>query len=120
MVGEIAILNVSEGDTKLSFDPKNPQEVKRASSVVADMLKRGFAIMVEVGKNDRGPLYQRIKKFDPKTAEYIIMGGPDTEESDGPGEQQATPAPHGRKGKAPRRVPAASATAVAVAPTAGG
>mgnify|MGYP002142381953 CR=1 FL=1 len=48
MVGTVAILNVSAGDTKLTFDPKMPAEVARAAKVVKDMLRRGFALLVVV------------------------------------------------------------------------
>lgn len=123
MVGEIAILNVSAGDTKLTFDPKDKAETRRASAVVADLIRRGFAIMVEVGRNERGPLYQRVKKFDPKTAEYIIIGAPEETPTS---EQEPSGTPRrkagGSQGRArqERRLPAASHKAVAVAPTAGG
>lgn len=120
MAGEIGILNVGAGDTKLSFDPKNRAEVKRASAIVADMLKRGYALLVEVGADDKGPLYRRATGFDPATAEYIIAGAPDNLEV--PSVKGAsTPAPRRRKGKAAEtRVPAASTNAVAVSRTAGG
>lgn len=123
MTGELAILNVSAGDTKLTFDPKKPEETKRACAVVTDMLRRGFAVMVEVGSNDRGPLYQRVKEFDAETAEYIIVGVPDDQQEPTHGkEQQASPAPRRRKGKASTtvRLPASRTKAVAVAPTSGG
>lgn len=77
--GEIAILNVSAGDTKLSFDPKNKAEARRAATVVADML--GFCILVEAGRDEKGPLYRRVQRFDPKTAEYIIAGDPPDQEA---------------------------------------
>lgn len=120
MPGELAILNVAAGDTKLSFDPSNPGEVERASAIVKDMLRRGFAILIEVGRDDNGPLYRRALDFDPATAEYIIAGSPETMETANV-KEPASPPPRGRKGKAPaHRVPAAAANAVAVARTAGG
>lgn len=67
MVGTVAILNVSAGDTKLTFDPKMPAEVARAAKVVKDMLRRGFALLVEVGHDDKGPLYRRVHDFDADT-----------------------------------------------------
>lgn len=122
MMGELAILNVSAGDTKLTFDPKDKGETKRACAVVTDMLKRGFCVLVEAGRNEAGPLYQRVQKFDPKTAEYIVAGAP--EESSNvevtAGAPPRTAARRqGRKG-ATTRLPAATARAVAVAPTSGG
>jgi Ribonuclease G/E len=120
MVGEVGILNVGAGDTKLSFDPKKPKEVERASRIVKDMLRRGYAILVEVGKDEKGPLYRRATDFDAKTAEYIIIGEP--EEATPNVESPSSPPPRGKAGRktATNRVPAASTNAVAVARTAGG
>ena len=39
--GQIGILNVGAGDTKLSFDPSKPVEVKRAAKIVSEMLSQG-------------------------------------------------------------------------------
>ena len=124
-MGTMTILTVGDGDTKLSFDPTKPQELKHAKKVVEDMLKRGFAILVEVGEKDGAPLYQRARGFDPKTAEYIIVGAPDDEEA-----QEEAPAakPARQRRKAAgakrrprqRRVKANDANAVAVGRTAGG
>ena len=113
MTGTVAILNVGAGDTKLSFDREKPEEVKRARAVVLDMLKRGFAILVEVDTKDGKPIYQRAVEFDPKTDEYIIIGVPED------AEMQKAPAPRpGRKAK--RRIKAGSTDAIAVARSAGG
>ena len=137
MTGEITILTVGDGDTKLTFDPDKPAEVQRAKRVVDDMLRRGFAILIEVGTKDGEPLYQRAKGFDAETAEYIIVGEPPHEETEAPEAGKPEPEPKAatrRRGRPPgsankrpakrqpreRRVPAASASAVAVARTAGG
>lgn len=69
--GQVGILNVGTGDTKLSFDPKNPAERIRAARIVADMLKRGYALLVEVERKGVKS-YQRIEKFDEEKCEYII------------------------------------------------
>lgn len=127
MDGELAILNVSAGDTKLTFDPKAKAETKRACTVVTDMLRRGYCVLVEAGRDDKGPLYRRVQKFDPKTAEYIIAGDP-LEETTGNAQAKPTGAPsraskrgQGRQGSVTlKRVPASTARAVAVAPTSGG
>jgi len=116
--GTLSILNVGVGDTKLSFDPSKPAEVKRACAVVEDMLKRGFALLIQIGEDDQGPIYRRAKGFDPATAEYIIVGAPDTEEPNH--EQKPASAPRRSRQTKTVRVPAAKATAVAVARTAGG
>lgn len=121
--GELAILNVSEGDTKLTFDPKNKAETKRASAAVRDMIRRGFAVLIEVGHDEKGPLYRRAHDFDPETAEYIIAGAPEETEEE-PASVQKPPSPpprRPRRGKEARvRIPAAAAIGIAVAPTAGG
>lgn len=118
--GEVGILNVGAGDTKLSFDPSKPEEVKRASEVVTDMLRRGFAIFVEVGRDDKGPLYRKATAFDPETAEYIIAGGPADQEEASVQEPASAPPRHRSRKAAGKRVSAAKVGAVAVAPTAGG
>lgn len=66
--GEVAILNVGDGDTKLSFDPKNPVERIRAARIVRDMIRRGYALLVEVSPGT----YQRALDFDENKCEYII------------------------------------------------
>lgn len=110
--GTVGILNVGAGDTKLSFDPKKPVERDRAAKVVADMLKRGYAILVQVGEKDGKPLYQRAEGFDPKTCEYIIVGAPD--------DDAASSAPKRRSRPPKVRLPAESTRAVSVARSAGG
>ena len=75
-MGEVGILNVGAGDTKLVFDPANPEETKKAAGIVTDMLQRGYMIFVQVGENEKGPLYQRATAFDPETCEYTIMDLP--------------------------------------------
>lgn len=115
MTGTLSILNVGDGDTKLSFDPKKPAERERAARVVTDMIKQGFAILVEVGKRKGEPLYQRAKSFDPETCEYIIVGVPED------GHEKATASPKAKTKKTTtRRVPAAKTRSVAVARSAGG
>lgn len=111
MSGELGILNVGAGDTKLTFDKKKPAEMERAKRAVEDMLKRGYAILVQVGTRKGKPLYQRAEGFDSETAEYIIVGAPDDVEKE---TRRKT-----KKAK-PRRIPAAKTKAVAVARSAGG
>jgi hypothetical protein len=135
MSGEVGVLNVGAGDIKLSFDPSNPAEVIRAKRMVKDMLRRGYALLVGVGTGDDGrPIYQRALDFDEERCEYIIAdfdpeiaAETDRKEREDGGEKVAAAAPSGNeggaKGKAKRgqkRVPAASAPAVAVAHSAGG
>ena len=58
MMGEVGILNVGAGDTKLVFDVKDPDAMAKAARIVEDMIKRGYKIMVEIergGKSVPGP-----------------------------------------------------------------
>lgn len=132
MAGSVGILNVGAGDTKLTFDPKKPDEVKRSARIVADMIKRGFVLLIEVGKDEKGePLYRRAKAFDESTCEYIIAGSIDDESTttEQSHDEKPTGAPP-RKGKAAQppkrdrrgntRVHASTTEAVAVARTSGG
>lgn len=117
MVGDLHILNVGEGDTTVSFDPDKPAEVERAKSIIEDMLKQGYAILVEVGEKDGKPLYQRAVGFDPKTCEYIVVGTPPAAaEAERPARKKKAAAKRATR----RRVKAASTTATAVAKSAGG
>lgn len=144
--GSVGILNVGAGDTKLSFDPNNPAEVIRASRIVKDMIRRGYALLVQVGTAEDGaPKYQRAKDFDEKTAEYVIADfDPIIAEREDANEAQAstenfdqekTPQTQhvpddavslgggktpSRRGKKDKRIPASSTSAVAVSRTAGG
>ncbi len=70
-IGQVGILNVGTGDTKLSFDKSNPAERIRAARIVADMIRRGYALMVEV-ERDGVKAFQRVEKFDEEKCEYII------------------------------------------------
>jgi hypothetical protein len=69
--GSVGILNVGGGDTKLVFDRTNPAEVIRASRIVKDMLRRGYALLVEVERNGE-KRFERALDFDEAHAEYII------------------------------------------------
>lgn len=108
----VSILNVGHGDTTLSFDPGSPADMEHAKRTVQDMLRRGYAIMVQVGEEDGEPIYRRARSFDPETCEYVIVGVP---ADDAPSAKAA-------KAKKPRekRVKATEAPASAIAPSAGG
>ncbi len=121
--GTVQILNVGEGDLTLSFDKKNPEEVERARKIIEDMLKRGYALLVQVGTKKGIPVYQRATGFDPKTCEYIVASS--AEESVDIGKEiegMRTTASSGKpsKRKTKTRVPADKTRAVSVARTAGG
>lgn len=139
----LAILNVGMGDTKLSFDPKNPVERIRAARIVGDMLRRGYALLVQTGTENGEPIYQRARDFDETKCEYIIADFDPTaaepeafikseaetsleQSSEAPGDEAAErtkakpPRQRGRPRIATRRLPAATTPAVAVSRSAGG
>jgi hypothetical protein len=80
-------------------------------------------LLIEVGRDETGPLYRRAHDFDEKTAEYIIAGEIHDDEAEA---SAPAPTPRAGKGKAGRakkshlRVAASRTSAVAVARTAGG
>lgn len=143
MNGTVGVLNVGAGDTKLSFDKSNPAERIRAARIVKDMLRRGYALLIEVERDGR-KVFTRATDFDEEVCEYIIADfdplglerQPETPEPPQPlvtlreetphASQQETPPqepppPAPRRGRPPgKRVPAEGARAVAVARTAGG
>jgi len=119
----LAILNVGEGDTKITFDPDKPDEAARARRVVSDLLKLGYAILVRVNEKAKGvkAVYRRAVAFDPQLNEYLVRDAPGdtaTGLDDGPPLADEKPAPKPRRGTM-RRIPA-SAPGVAVARSAGG
>ena len=71
MTGEIGILNVGAGDTKLTFDKSNPAECIRAARIVKDMLRRGYALLIEV-EREGVKAFERVRDFREDTFEYII------------------------------------------------
>lgn len=72
MNGSIGILNVGAGDTKLTFDKSNPAECIRAARIVTDMLRRGYALLIEVDMPDGKKIFRRATEFSEATCEYII------------------------------------------------
>ena|SRR5579863_2810245 len=70
-LGSIAILNVGTGDTKISFDGNNPMDKVRASRVIKDMLRRGYALMVEI-ERDGQKAFERVQEFREDKFEYVI------------------------------------------------
>ena len=69
--GCLEILNIQGGDTKIVFDNNNVAEVIRAKRIITDMLRRGYALIVEVDR-DGEKRYERVQEFDETKGEYII------------------------------------------------
>lgn len=89
MTGEVGVLSVGAGDTKLIFDPNNPQDMIRAARIVKDMLRRGYSLLVAVPGSD--PLmYQRAYDFDENTCEYIIADMDSTPIKEDPSVERTT------------------------------
>jgi hypothetical protein len=65
------VLNTGYGDFELSFDPNKPDDVQKAKETITDMLKRGYAIFVQQGKETF-----RVRKFDADKNVYIIGSTP--------------------------------------------
>lgn len=105
MNGTLDVLNCGAGHLSFRFDKADPMEVEKARRVIADMLRRGYSLFVEVD----GQLH-KAEAFDPETDSYIISDAPE------PAEPSAPRPGKGRK----RKVPMASARATGVGPTAGG
>lgn len=72
MMGEISILNVGTGDIRVVFDNKNVAETIRAQRIVIDLLKRGYALLVEV-ERDGEKRWERAVAFDETKNEYVIV-----------------------------------------------
>lgn len=141
LTGTVGILNVGAGDIKLTFDKSNPVERIRSARIVRDMLRRGYALLIEVKQADGSTQMQRALDFDEGTAEYIIAdldpqaaepsaflkttderetdekAGEAPADGDTAAGAKAQPARRGRPRKA---VSADTVRAVAVARTAGG
>lgn len=134
-MGTVGILNVGAGDTKLVFDKDNPQDCIRAARIVKDMLKRGYALLVQIGEREGKPLFQRATDFDETKYEYIIadfdpVAAEKTDQEEAASEQAAAASSEAsatqgaeklpkRRGRT-RTIPASETRAVAVARSAGG
>lgn len=115
----LSILNVGEGDTKLTFDKDKPEEIERTRRIVGDMLKLGYAILVRIGETKAGkPKYRRAVGFDPERDEYLVMDVPAeaaTGLNDGPPLKATRGLRRGRRARFPGSTPA-----IGVARSAGG
>ena len=129
--GSVGVLSVGAGDMKLSFDKSNPAERIRAARVVADMIRRGYALLIEVDVAGQ-KTFTRALSFDENVCEYIVadfdpmaIAAPDQKEADHGQDTAPNPvvedeAPRPKRGYTKRRVAAETAVAVAVGRTAGG
>lgn len=70
-VGTINILNVGEGDIKLSWNSADASERIRMGRIIKDMLRRGYALLVEV-ERDGVTAWERAYDFNEAAGAYII------------------------------------------------
>lgn len=129
--GVVNILSVGEGHIKISFDSKDPAEAIRAKRIVKDMLRRGYALLVQVGGQGDKAQFQRALDFDETAGEYIIADLDSEVAAKADAEDTAAPAATASTTPQPRkklyrgrqaiiRVPASGAKVISVARTAGG
>ena len=133
--GTVGLLNVGEGDIRLSFDPNDPAERIRAARIVKDLIRRGYALLVETELGSG--TYRRATAFDEERCEYLIADfdpevahAEDAKELANVAQQdaqeqgtevQAQPAaPHPRGRPKTKRVDAGKTAAVAVPRISGG
>ena len=137
MSGVVNVLNVAGGDIELRFDKENAAERIRACRVIRDMLRRGYALLVEVERNGE-KAFERALDFDETKGCYIIAdfdssvvekeevadggseSGADTAKEDGAAGEAGPKLKPGRRGRPRKEVPAESTRAVAVSRSAGG
>jgi len=126
-MGTLSILNVYEGDVKITFDTKDAAETIRARRMIQDLIRRGYALLIEVEG-----AYQRAIDFDEKVGEYVIAdfdpsyrqksneeeGEDEREEEKESEEAEAPPKIRSRRGR--RRISMEATNAVAIARSAGG
>lgn len=111
LFGTVAVLNVGEGDLKISFNSDDPADVIRAKRIIKDMLRRGYALLIETEDGK----HARVHEFDENTCEYIIADFDPDADDDEPG-----PTPKKETQAKKKRVAAKNAKGVAVSRTAGG
>jgi hypothetical protein len=126
--GVLEILNVQGGDVKITFDKENPQETIRARRIVTDMLRRGYALVVEI-ERDGEKKYERAQGFDEKTGEYLIADFDPTlaqevdvqDEASALRDAHASPeSPKAKRGRPTKRLPMETTKATGIGRSAGG
>ena len=102
--GELDVLNVGFGDTKITFRNDYPEDSARAKDIITKMMKMGYAILVY----DEG-VYRRVRGFDEQHLTYMVL------------EKDTAKARMEGQGKLKtKHLPVGKTKAVAVARTAGG
>lgn len=113
----LTVLNVSDGDTQINFDPANEAEAESARVAVESLLRAGHLIFA---LEPNGKTAHRVEEFDASSGCYIVTGQAKAT-ADTKGVEFVEDAPPKRKRGRPRkRVPASTVTAVSVGRSAGG
>jgi hypothetical protein len=103
MTGVLEVLNAGLGDVKVTFEGKSPYEIANDILMIRDMMKQGYAIMVQLEDGS----YKRVRSVNEKHQTYVIR----TEKSE-KAERKSK--------KAPTQVPVATTRATSVGRSAGG
>lgn len=121
-MGSLSTLSVADGDIEITYDTQNTAEAIRAKRMIKDMLKRGYALLVE----DEDGKYVRALDFNETKGRYIVADfAPETVEPEPSTEPMEKKLDEQTKktvrSKArTKEIPMERANAVAVARTAGG
>lgn len=67
-MGTLCIADRSKGDVKITWDPKNKEEVASAQKAFDDLIAKGHLAYDTSDEKD----LKAIKKFDPKAGEIFI------------------------------------------------
>jgi hypothetical protein len=67
----IDVLSTGSGHIEVRFKEGDPMEVERASRMITDMLRRGYALFVHEGET-----VVKVQSFDPAKNVYIVADGP--------------------------------------------
>jgi len=110
--GTLEVLNVGEGDIKITFNGDDPMETERAKRIIGDMLARGYSLFIH-GKGDK---LIRVHRFKPSTCTYLVADGPNIPAEAEPLAER----PEYVKKKPMREIKASKAKATVVGRSAGG
>ena len=126
--GLLSVLNVGAGDIEIRFDRADAAEVAQAKRIIADMLARGYTILVK-----DGDALAKVTGFDSEKELYFVRGteasAPEVahggEPTPGAGEASTLTEPdqptrRGRSRGSRKGIPMRTAQATGIGPTAGG
>lgn len=118
-LGSLSILNVGEGDIHITFNNNDAAETEKAISMLQDMQRRGYAILVQLPDNT----YVRAQKIDASTGSYIVQipeASTASTSSDDSANEEKKPVRGRSKKSETQKLPIAQTHAVGIARSAGG